>query len=57
MTYRELLNHLMLLNDAQLDSVLLVELGPEDEILEGEFRVVGENHDELNENHPVIFVP
>lgn len=57
MTYRELRDRLFLLTEDQLDKQILVELGPEDEILEAELRVCGENHDLLEEDHPVIFVP
>lgn len=56
MTYRELLAKLAQLNDYQLGCDVTVELAIEDECLPAGFRICGENHEVLDEDHPVIYV-
>ncbi len=55
-TYRELLKNLQKLSEDQLDSDVTVELGLSDECFPAEFRICGEEHDVLDEDHPVIYV-
>ena len=58
-TYRELLERLEWMDDEQLDSTVTVESSvgmSEGECYQEELRICGENHDSLEDNHPVIFV-
>ena len=57
MTYRELLNALHELDDSQLDCTCTVEFGISDEYFAAELRICDIEHDVLDENHPVIYVP
>lgn len=56
MTYKDLLEQLQTLDDEQLGWPITVELGLSDECIEGELRICGEEHDLLDENHPVIYI-
>jgi len=55
-TYRELIQRLNKLTDEQLDCDVTVDLGTSEECFAAEFRVCGENHWTLDDNHPVIYV-
>jgi hypothetical protein len=57
MTYKELLNELQKLTEEQLSCTITVEDAHEEECHPAELRVCGENHDSLDDGHPVIFVP
>jgi hypothetical protein len=57
MKYHELLNELKKLNEEQLKMDVTVEDAYEKECYPAELRVCGENHDSLDDGHPVIFVP
>lgn len=57
MTYRELLDGLMLLSDEQLQCDVTVELEYADECYPVDsFRICGDEHPCLDEDHPVLFV-
>lgn len=56
-TYRELGEAIACMNDEQLDSTITVEDADEDECWAAELRIAGEEHDSLDENHPIIFIP
>ena len=57
MTYKELLNELQKLTEEQLSCTITVEDAEWGEFYPAELRVCGENHDILEDGHPVIFVP
>ena len=57
MTYRQLIEQLQKLTEEQLDCTITVEDAYEDECRVAEVRICGDNHDSLDDNHPVIFVP
>ena len=57
MTYRELIKQLGQLTDEQLECTVTVEDGYETECRAAELRISTDNHDSLDEDHPVIFVP
>jgi len=57
MTYRQLIDQLEKLAEEQLDCVVTVEDPHEDECRAAELRICGDNHDSLDDNYPVIFVP
>tara|TARA_Y100001973_G_scaffold95555_1_gene149107 strand:+ start:213 stop:386 length:174 start_codon:yes stop_codon:yes gene_type:complete len=57
MTYRELIEQLENLTKEQLDCIVTVEDAYENECRAAELRICGDNHDSLDDNHPVIFVP
>ena len=57
MTYGELLAELKKLGPVQLDMTVTVEDAYEDECRAAELRICGENHDSLDDYHPVIYVP
>ena len=57
MKYHELLNELKKLSEEQLKMDVTVEDAYEEECYPAELRVCGENHDSLDDGHPVIFVP
>jgi hypothetical protein len=57
MTYRELLEAMIHWSDDQLDSTITVEVAFEDECYPAELRIAGVDHDSLDENHPIIYIP
>ena len=57
MTYRELIKELGQLTDEQLECTVTVEDAYENECRAAELRISTDNHDSLDEDHPVIFVP
>ena len=57
MTYRDLIKQLEKLTDEQLDCTMTVEDAYETECRAAELRICDDNHDSLDDNHPVIFVP
>jgi hypothetical protein len=57
MTYRELLAELNKLSDEQLDCTVTSEDSYEEECYPAELRICAENHDSLENGHPVIFIP
>lgn len=54
-TYRDLLKELMELSDEQLECDVTVENGIENECFAAELRICAEEHDSLDEDHPVIY--
>lgn len=56
MTYRKLREALNDLTEEQLDCDVTVEAALSDECSSAEFRVCDEEHDILDEDHPVIYV-
>jgi hypothetical protein len=56
MTYRELLEKLSNLTPDQLDSTVTVELTYTNECISADFDICAEEHDSLEENHPVITI-
>ena len=57
MTYRQLIEQLQKLTEEQLDCSVTVEDAYETECRAAELRISTDNHDSLDEDHPVIFVP
>ena len=58
MTYKELLKQISQLNPAQLEWEVAIEvIGLEEIFRPLELRVCDSEHDYLEEDHPVIFVP
>lgn len=53
-TLRELLNRM---SDEQLDCDVTVEDAYENECYPAELRISGPNHDSLDDNHPIIYIP
>jgi hypothetical protein len=56
MTYRELRKALEDLTEDQLNCDVTVEAALSDECSPAELRTCGEDHDILDEDHPVIYV-
>lgn len=57
MTYQDLLKALSELTPDQLACDVIAEFGPEDECHPAELRICADNHFEMPDNYPVIFVP
>lgn len=58
MTYRELLERLSSLSDEQLNCTVTIEDPYQDECFPAaELRICGEDHDSLDEDHPIIMLP
>ncbi len=55
MTYQELLTQLLSFNRERLQQTVTVEL--EDECFPANLRICGSDHDSLDEDHVVIYVP
>lgn len=53
-TYRELLEHLLMFNDEQLDMDVTIEDLDMEECYEAQLIFAGHNHDVLDEWHPII---
>jgi len=56
-TYRTLAKLIDKMSDEQKDSDVTVEIETENECYAAGLRISGEDHDSLDENHPIIFVP
>jgi hypothetical protein len=60
MTYLELFEEIKKFDDYQLNATVTVESGQyglaENECIAAELRICGENHDSLDDGHPVIFI-
>jgi len=56
-TYRKLLWALQQMNEDQLDATITVEDPCQDECFPAELRIAGTEHDSLDENHPIIYIP
>jgi len=54
MSYRQLLNQLQQMTDEQLDCDVTVEDTAENECYPASIYFAGEEHDSLDENHPII---
>ena len=55
-TYRTLAQLIEKMSDEQKDCDVTVEDGIENECYHAELRISAENHDSLDDNHPVIFI-
>lgn len=53
-TYRDLLEKLQNLTEEQLDMTVTVEDNYENKCYPAQFDICGENHDSLDNDHPVI---
>jgi hypothetical protein len=56
LTYRQLLEKLKCFSDEQLDSDVTVEDPFDNECYAGELKICGEDHDSLDDFHPVISI-
>jgi hypothetical protein len=56
-TYRTLAKLIDKMSDEQKDSDVTVEIQMDDECYAAELRICDDNHDSLDEDHPVLFVP
>lgn len=56
-TYRQLQKMLNALTDEQLNMDVTVECSIENECHAADLRICGKEHDSLEENHPVIYIP
>ena len=54
-TYGDMLEALKLCSPEQLRSNITIELEEADEFYPAEFRICGDNHQVLDDGHPVIF--
>ena len=58
MTYRQMVQIMNeVFTEDQWESDVTVEDGIEEECYAAELRICGDNHDSLDEDHPVIFIP
>lgn len=56
MKYRDLLEKLYDMNSQQLACDITVEIAWENECYPAELRIAGEEHDSLDNDHPIIYV-
>jgi len=56
-TYRTLAALINKMSEIQKDTDVTVEIETENECYAAELRICDDEHDSLDENHPVIFVP
>lgn len=55
MKYRELQAAMATWTDEQLDSDITIEVSWDNECYPAELRIADEEHDSLDENHPIIY--